>query len=233
MDAERNYLSYGGGVNSTALMLLLIEKAIEFECVFADHGGDYPETYEYVKMLQNKGYPITTLQTRRDGLTLYDYCIKYGRLPSPRHRWCTHHWKIIPLSHYHQKPCYVMIGIDAGEAHRAHRGEDTEGEIRDYPLIEWNIDRHGCEGIIKRHGLPIPRRSGCFFCPFMTRGALRQLRYRQDLWCKLLELENSAVERRIQRGKKPYYLFKHPLEIMVNENQPNMFEERQPCVCRT
>ena len=50
-DFGKNYLSFGGGVNSVALMLWLIEHDIEFEAVFADHGGDYPETYEYVDML--------------------------------------------------------------------------------------------------------------------------------------------------------------------------------------
>jgi len=44
----KKYLSHGMGVNSTALMLLLEDEGIEFESVFIDHGGDYPETYEYV-----------------------------------------------------------------------------------------------------------------------------------------------------------------------------------------
>jgi len=40
----RKYLSHGVGVNSTALMLLLEDEGVEFESVFVDHGGDYPET---------------------------------------------------------------------------------------------------------------------------------------------------------------------------------------------
>tara|TARA_Y100000310_G_C20413341_1_gene683116 strand:+ start:575 stop:817 length:243 start_codon:yes stop_codon:yes gene_type:complete len=57
------YLSYGGGVNSTAMMILLNEKKIEFESVFVDHGADYPETYKYVDLLKEKGFPITIIKS--------------------------------------------------------------------------------------------------------------------------------------------------------------------------
>ena len=51
----KKYLSHGMGVNSRALMLLLEDEGIEFENVFVNHGGDYPETYEYVIYLKDKG----------------------------------------------------------------------------------------------------------------------------------------------------------------------------------
>jgi 3'-phosphoadenosine 5'-phosphosulfate sulfotransferase (PAPS reductase)/FAD synthetase len=231
INIEHNYLSLGGGVNSTALMLKLVEKGVDFECVFADHGGDYPETYEYVDMLVSKGYPITVLKTKREGYALYDYCIKYGIIPSAKWRWCTEHWKTRPLNKYFKKPCFSMIGIDAGEKRRAWQGEDVKGVVRDYPLIEWGIDREDCKDIIKRHRLKIPRRSGCFFCPFMTKAEVRDLRERQDLWCRVVALEEAAIERRKKKGKKPYYLFKKPIHSIVHEDQLDFFVERRPCVC--
>ena len=57
----RNYLSFGGGVNSVALYLYLRDMGTEFEAVFVDHGGDYPGTYDYVKMFSEK-YPLTILK---------------------------------------------------------------------------------------------------------------------------------------------------------------------------
>ena len=54
----KNYLSFGGGVNSVALMLWLIDHGIEFEAVFSNHGGDYPETYDYLDMLLDKDCPF-------------------------------------------------------------------------------------------------------------------------------------------------------------------------------
>ena len=48
----KNYLSFGGGVNSVAMMLLLLDQKQEFESIFVDHGTDWPETYEYFDMFQ-------------------------------------------------------------------------------------------------------------------------------------------------------------------------------------
>jgi 3'-phosphoadenosine 5'-phosphosulfate sulfotransferase (PAPS reductase)/FAD synthetase len=57
-----NYLSFGAGVNSTALMLYLLDRGVDFEAVFVNHGTDYPETYEYVQYLKDNGYRITVIK---------------------------------------------------------------------------------------------------------------------------------------------------------------------------
>lgn len=38
MQQMKNYLSFGGGVNSVALYLLMEDMGIEFEAVFVNHG---------------------------------------------------------------------------------------------------------------------------------------------------------------------------------------------------
>jgi 3'-phosphoadenosine 5'-phosphosulfate sulfotransferase (PAPS reductase)/FAD synthetase len=53
-----SYLSFGGGVNSTALLIYLKERGEDFETIFVNHGGDWPETYEYVNYLRDEGYEI-------------------------------------------------------------------------------------------------------------------------------------------------------------------------------
>lgn len=35
-----------------------------------------------------------------------------------------------------------------------------------YPLVDAKIDRVRCANIIREEGLPLPEKSGCFFCPF-------------------------------------------------------------------
>ena len=82
----KNYLSFGGGVNSVALYLYLLDQKIEFEAVFVDHGTDWPETYKYVDMFKNK-YPLTVLKPK--GGTLYDYCVEKRMVPAIYSRWCT------------------------------------------------------------------------------------------------------------------------------------------------
>lgn len=58
----KDYLSMGFGVNSVALYLLMEKLNMEFEAVFVDHGGDWPETYEYADYFIATGRPVTILQ---------------------------------------------------------------------------------------------------------------------------------------------------------------------------
>ena len=39
----KTYLSYGGGVNSTAMLLMLHKEGWEFESIYVDHGCDITE----------------------------------------------------------------------------------------------------------------------------------------------------------------------------------------------
>ena len=235
MTEGRRYLSFGGGVNSTALMLLLLDWGIEFEAVYADHGADWPETRDYVAMLKERGYPITVLETRRAGLPLYDYYLKYQLLPIRWMRHCTSAYKVKPLKAYFQKPCVTYLGIDAGEPHRGTPSR-VEDEEREYPLVDEGIDRKGCEDIIKGHGLPIPRKSGCFVCPFQRVGQWKELLTRHpDLYCKARALEEAANRRITAGGKPPIYLSNtgRPLSAVAMEDQLDLFGERTPgfCLC--
>lgn len=238
-DFGKNYLSFGGGVNSVALMLWLIEHDIEFEAVFADHGGDYPETYEYVDMLIAKGYEITVLKPRYnirgEDRDLYGEFYEYKVCPG-HHRWCTSRYKVIPIKNYVQKPCFLFLGIAAEEAHRAKRNKEYEfGIVRDYPLIDHNINRHGCVEIIKRHGLPVPPKSGCFFCPFQKASEIRELYHRcDDLFDKALELEKRNIERNKEKGKKQsgyLHISNRPLEVVAMTDQIELFDDLWPCAC--
>lgn len=228
----KKYLSYGGGVNSTAMMILLKNQGVEFETVFSDHGGDYPETYDYVKMLKENGYPITILDCKVEGLDLYDYSLKYKILPSRWMRWCTDKFKIRPLYEYFERPCIVYIGIDSGEKKRAKPSRDSDIENR-FPLIEESMNRQDCISYIEKVGrIPVPRKSGCYFCPFASRKDFEYIRdYKHDLWCKTKKLETSAIARRKEQGKTPIYLRDKPLDAVVLEGQSDLWGLRKPCQC--
>lgn len=227
----KKYLSYGGGVNSTALMILLKNQGVKFEAVFSDHGGDYPETYDYVRMLQENGYPITVLDCKVEGLDLYNYSLKYKILPSRWMRWCTDKFKITPLYSYFVKPCVVYIGFHSDERKRAKVSRDLD-IYNEFPLIENNIDQKGCEKIILDVGLAVPRKSGCYFCPFASRKEFEYIRdNKHDLWCKMKTLENSAINRRKEQGKTPIYLRDKPLDAVVSEGQFDLWGLRKPCQC--
>jgi hypothetical protein len=238
----RNYLSFGGGVNSVAMMLYLLDEGWDFEAVFVNHGTDWPETYEYLDMFQEwldkKGVkPVIVLRPEVQGSdNLYDHCLAKKIVPSFMSRWCTDKFKVRVLQKYYQKPCFQCIGIDAGEIKRAKISTDKEVEKR-YPLIEADIDRTGCVNLIKKHGLPVPMKSGCYICPFQRKSQWVELRYKHPcLFKRAVDLEKIIIQHRIDRGLDPLFLCMSPkasLEAIVNETQTKLFErdEYPPCHC--
>ncbi len=85
-----------------------------------------------------------------------------------------------------------LIGIDAGEAHRAHYPEQTR-YIYQYPLIDWNWAREECIEAIRRNGLPQPGKSSCFFCPAMKKKEILALQAEHpELIQRAIAIEDAA-----------------------------------------
>lgn len=172
----KEYLSFGAGVNSTALMLLLLDEGREFEVVYVDPGTDWPETYDYLDYLQDEGFEFTWVKPIVGGENnLYDYLLKYRILPSVFVRCCTAKFKTEPFYNYIEIPSLVYIGYDWGE-HRYRHLSDKEGIKYKFPLIEKRISREGCKQIIREHGLLVPPKSGCWLCPFQNEKGFKRLR---------------------------------------------------------
>lgn len=200
-------------MNSVAMMLMLLDQKDDFEAIFVDHGTDWPETYEYFDMFQgwlkDRGHrQITVLRPTETAYgeafqNLYDYAFAYSMVPRRRPRWCTAKFKLKPIVTYVEKPCFMMIGIDSGEINRAEISYEDGIENR-WPLIENEINRAGCEEIIKAHGLPIPMKSGCYICPFQKKSQWISLRKNHPcLFKKAVELENKNNKYRALKNKKP------------------------------
>lgn len=235
----KNYLSFGGGVNSVAMHLLLLDRGWEFESVYVNHETDWPETYEYVEMFNNwlmdlNLDPITIIKPEVEGFnSLYEFCNSKNIIPSMMFRWCTDKFKISPISKYYKKPCFNNIGIDHGEQKRAKLNHKRGIENR-FPLIEFNIDRSDCCSIINDRGLPIPMKSGCFICPYQKNYQWKELRtIHPDLFCKAEQLENKCITTRKEQGKHPIYISGKPLRVIVEEDQYKLFkrDEYPPCNC--
>ncbi len=240
----KHYLSFGGGVNSVALHLLMIQERIDFEAIFVNHGGDWPETYEYLTLFQNwlktNGYrnitvltpDVNTIEKKRFN-NIYDYYAHKCSFPMRASRACTDRFKIRVVNKYIKKPCFMYLGIDNGETQRAKIGVSKGIENR-YLLIEYEIDRSACKQIIHDANLPIPMKSGCFFCPFQGKAQFKELRnVHPELFCKSEKLEESYNKRRNLEQKKPLYIKDIPLRALINEDQLVLFEEEQypPCSC--
>jgi hypothetical protein len=236
-NSMKNYLSFGGGVNSVAMYLRLKILGWKFEAVFQDTGCEMPETYEYLEMFTKK-YPVTILPPReypKGSFGLYNHCLKYNMVPTPLVRWCTDQFKVRPIHAYVEKPCFMLIGIDAGESHRAKLSSNNGIEHR-FPLIELCINRARCKEIIEEHNLPIPLKSGCFICPYRKKQQWKDLRMiHPDLFCKAETLERNSMEYRKSQGKKAMTLSGSGklLKTIVDEKQSKLWKEDEfpPCEC--
>jgi len=221
-----NVLSFGGGVNSVALMLWLYDKETEFESVYVDHKCDWPDTYEYMSYLEDKGYEITKVSVNVNGFdNLYDYCWERKILPViGKRKICAYEFKYKQFSKYVSKKygtdVNVLIGYSYDEKNRAKRRKSELGYKYLYPLIDNKITRTGCIRIIREHGLKIPHRSNCYICPMQTKKEWIELYSKHEkLFHKAVKLEKRVNKYREKKGLKKIYLRndRKPLEELCYE----------------
>lgn len=196
---------WGGGVNSTALLVGYLERNLRPDCIlFADTGGEKPETYRYLEMfspwLVARGFPAIEM-VKNDGMyaSLEDNCLKKNMLPSLAYGFksCSDKYKKRPQLKF-LKARYgslarvrQAIGIHAGEAHRAKQPKDPPSSL--FPLIDWDWGQEECRDAIRRAGIPLPAKSACFYCPASKLPEIRALaKEHPDLLDRALAMEGNA-----------------------------------------
>lgn len=237
----KHIVSYGGGVNSTAMVIWMLQHEQPIDhIVFYDTGAELPETLEYVNTfgawLKQYGLTIETIG-REEGL--YDYCKRHKIVPFRQFRWCTRIFKIAPFEKYctEHLPATVYIGFDAGEESRVLNSETPiKGRKckyekvpygKRYPLFQNEIDRAGCLDLIHKAGLPDPPKSGCFFCPFMSPKQYQHMKNdRPELFKKAMELEQIN-----HKGK--FILETVSLTDIFNQQEMELcsYDIELPCGC--
>jgi hypothetical protein len=189
-------ISYGGGVQSTAMIVLAVQGKLGYDvdaALFANVGDDseHPATLAYVRDVMipwagERGLPVHELdRVKRDGSveTLYGRLMKEGSksLPipvrmsngAPGTRSCTKDFKITVVGKWlkahganKDDPATVCIGISTDEIQRVGNKRVEPYERPVYPLIDLGLDRSRCQTVIADAGLPVPGKSSCYFCPF-------------------------------------------------------------------
>lgn len=191
--------------------------------LFADTGGEMPGTYEHVLHMDGIckswwGIGIETVRKTYQGKFegLEKNCLRQKMLPSLAYgrKACSQKYKVEPqtralLKAMDEAGCteaVKAIGYDAGESHRQiarDHAKHTKGRVERfwYPLVEWKWRRQECVEVIQRHGLPLPGKSACFFCPAMKRGEILKLKHTApDLYARALAIEANAETKTPGRG---------------------------------
>lgn len=225
-------VSLSGGKDSTAMLLLMIERDMPVDCVIsADTGMEFPEMYDHLTKLDDflcreRGIHITPLRhpkgfeymmfdepkQKRSSLenrTRYGLPLCGNGWPGIRVRWCTGQLKTHLINKEvnrlkKEKNALHYVGIAADEAQRC-KGER-------YPLVEWGITEAQALQICRDRGFDfgglyhIYRRASCWCCPFQRISELRQLRrHHPELWARLREMDLRA---KAQFGDSPLGEFK-------------------------
>ena len=231
-------VAYGVGSNSTALLIGYVDKGIKPDhIIFADTGGERPETYEYLKLFDKWliEHDMPSIEIAKTHLPpLYENCILKKELPSVVYgrKSCSDKWKTQPINRLLRAKGYdsviKAIGIDADEAHRAGLSQ-LKWIKHIYPLIEWNWGRDECIEAISKAGLPQPGKSSCYFCPNMRQWEIKKLSFdHPNLAQKAIAMEKNA-NLTAMKGLGRSYSWGSYLAT------PDMFDENterdMPCGC--
>ena len=166
---------------------------------------------------------------------LYDYYFAQGMVPSRARRSCTNRFKIARVKQYIREQvgpeAEVIIGFDCQEATRAAKLRNTAAFTYSCPMMDLGMDRLDACATLLRFGLPVPRRSACFCCPFAKSDDWAALsrqqpaRYQQ---CVDMEEEVRRVRgRELLLGRKPLRDYPQPRVYRVPAEPQRLFARAQ------
>lgn len=189
-------LSFGGGVDSTALAAIDQHRSIAAtwlditenqlleaypkpdHVVFSDTGAETEGTYANVKRLGNY---VTTV--RRDNETIIEWTMRLGNVPlmPQSSHVCSLKFKGEVMAKWAKASGFInptwLIGIEANEGKRSKRFTKPKGDGSEYryPLQELGMTRADCIAFLQCVGWIVPPKSSCIFCPFKTLTELKDM----------------------------------------------------------
>jgi hypothetical protein len=198
-DARKVVLSYGGGVQSTAIACLIVTGKLPRPdyIVIADTGREAETTWDYLDKhaaprlaavgltVELAGHDLATVDLYSSGGSILIPAYtkhsdgKIGRLPT----YCSVEWKRRVMHRWMRqagiKQAEVWLGISVDEAHRM-KDSPVKWVTHRYPLIDAWMKRADCLALLEANGWPPPPRSSCWMCPHRTTADWRALT-RNDL----------------------------------------------------
>ena len=200
-----NIVSFSGGKDSTAMLLMMLEKNIHIDyIIFCDTGKEFPQMYTHIDAVEKYiGRPITRLKPDK---TFEYYLLDivktkgihkgkrgYG-WPSAMVRWCTGYLKVKLVEKF-------LKGL--GDEYQEFVGIalDEPKRIKDkkYPLVEWEITEKMALDYCYEKGFRWGglyeqfRRVSCWCCPLQPLAGLKSLYINYpELWQQLKEMDRQS-----------------------------------------
>ena len=170
---KTHVFSSGGGVQSTAALVLAAQGAISYKTfIFANVGdkAESPATIKYIDQVLKpyaaehgiEWVDVSWVDRQGRQRDLYDDLLEQERsinIPAympggmPGNRKCTEYFKIKPIAKWikaNAPGCTLGKGISTDEPHRATPSRESDGYTSAYPLIELGISRADCLTIPKK-----------------------------------------------------------------------------------
>ncbi len=217
MQTATHILSYGGGVQ-TAAMCVLVARGILPKpdlVIAADTGREMPTTWEYADTyirprlatvgleLHIASHDLATVDLyAHNGDLLVPVYTPTGKLPT----YCSTEWKSRVVTRKARELGYTgelvnWIGFSLEEKKRV-KGE--KGRV--YPLLDLMLTKSDCERIIEEAGLPLPKKSRCWHCPHQHNAEWREVRNDPALWSQAIALDEEVRENDKFDGNDGVYL---------------------------
>ena len=213
-----NIVSLSGGKDSTAMLLMMLEKSLPIdEIIFCDTGKEFPQMYEHLnklgKYISDKyGQKITRLRAEKSfDYYMYEHVKKRGKHKGEkgygwadmRVRWCTSFFKRDVIKKYLKGKTYTLyIGIARDEEKR--HAKKAENIV--HPLYDWGITEQQALEYCYSKGFDwgglykLFKRVSCWCCPLQSLNDLRMLyRYFPNLWRELMQMDNRPHIRKFRK----------------------------------
>ncbi len=192
MKNKLNIISYGGGIQTFALLILNARGEISPKAeyiIFADTGSERQDTMRHIYQwaepyAEEQGFEFYIVQSHLGPLHA---TISKGKIPVPFYgsrggqvqRRCTERWKIRivrkKMRQLGAKRANVQLGISWDEVHRM-KASDLKWTTNTFPLIDLKLTRDDCVKIIEDSGMEVPIRSACWHCPYRSINEWREMK---------------------------------------------------------
>lgn len=243
-------LSLGWGVQSftIAAMVALGELPPIYAALHADTGYEASGTYRFAAKwtgwLEEHGVKVVTARNAQPNAVVRHYGVNgklgvaipvYARTPTGMgmaRRQCTGDWKIIPMRRWVSSELARLglkktkgildqwLGISMDEFQRM-RVSDVKYITNRYPLIDRKMARDDCILWLEKHGLEVPPKSACVFCPFHSDKSWRETKLIPEDWAAAV-----AADAEVRRVQPPFELYMHRSGKPLDEVDMRSAEEK-------